>query len=193
MYPTTNNRLVPTILALGVFSLPILTYAAHPSASGDSDVYFADATVTDVQPIVRIVRVSTPREVCWDEPIRQVNPARGSHRQSFVPTVLGGIIGGVVGNHFGGGRGKDAMTVAGVLLGASVGRDAGYRGQQVAARSGPQYVSARRCEIEESIHEEERIEGYRVGYRFQGRDYVTRMHQEPGRSIRVRVRVRPAE
>jgi len=193
MFATTNKRLMAMILALGVFSLPISAYPADPSASGDSDVYFANAKVTDVQPIVRIVQVSTPREVCWDEPIRQANLSRNSSRSSFVPTVLGGIIGGVVGNHFGGGRGKDAMTVAGVLLGASVGRDAGYRGRQVAGRAGPQYVSARRCEIEESVHEEERIEGYRVTYRFQGRDYVTRMHDEPGRDIRVRVRVRPAE
>lgn len=192
MSEATKTRLASMILALAVIILPIAGNAAHPAASGDSDVYFAEAKVTDVQPIVRIVQVSTPREVCWDEPVRQTNLHRSGSRQSFVPTVLGGIIGGVVGNHFGGGRGKDAMTVAGVLLGASVGRDAGYRGQQVARRSAPQYVSARRCEIEESVHEEERIEGYRVTYRYQGRDYVTRMHNEPGRNIRVRVRVRPA-
>ncbi len=188
MSEVTGNRLASVILALGVIGLPAAGHAAHPLEDGGE--YFAKAKVTDVQPVVRIVQVATPREVCWDEPIRQ--GYRGSDRryQSFVPTVLGGIIGGVVGNQFGGGHGNDAMTVAGTLLGASIGRDVGYRRERDA---GPHYVSARRCETEESFHEEERIEGYRVSYRFQGRDYVTHMDEEPGRSIRVSVRVEPAE
>lgn len=187
MFVASKNQLASVVLALGVMSLPVAGNAAH--LSGDDGEYFARAKVTDVQPIVRIVQVSTPREVCWDEPARQGYRGHNRRHQSFVPTVLGGIIGGVVGNQFGGGRGNDAMTVAGVLLGASVGRDAGYRRQRYAE---PRYVSARRCEIEESVHEEERIEGYRVMYCFQGRDYVTHMNEKPGRTIQVRVRVDPA-
>lgn len=188
MFNVTKKRLVPMILVLGVVSLPVAGNAARPPGSGDQ--YFAQAKVTSVEPIVRIVQVATPREVCWDEPVRQSYRGSSRRHQSFVPTVLGGIIGGVVGNQFGGGRGKDAMTVAGALLGASVGRDTGYRNQNYAA---PRYVSARRCEIEETVHEEERIEGYRVTYRFQGHDYVTRMNRHPGRDIRVRVRVDPVD
>ncbi len=184
MFKATTNRLGPIILALGVISVPAAGNAAHPLDDGAE--YLAKAKVTSVQPIVRVVQVSTPREVCWDEPIRQTNHGHRRHRRSFVPTVLGGIIGGVVGNKFGSGRGKDAMTVAGALLGASVGRDSGDRRQHY---QNVRYESGRHCEIEESVHEEERIEGYRVGYRFQGRNYVTRMFEKPGKSIRVRVQV----
>lgn len=181
MSELSRNRLIPIVLALGVISLPVAGHAAHLSGGG----HFAKAKVTDVQPIVRIVQISTPHEVCWDEPVRQSR----QHR-SFVPTVLGGIIGGVVGNKFGGGRGNDVMTVAGAVLGASIGNDAGAQRQQ---RAGPRYVTARHCEIEESVHEEERIEGYRVTYRFQGHEYVTQMDEKPGRDIRVHVRVVPAQ
>jgi uncharacterized protein YcfJ len=40
---------------------------------------------------------------------------------------------------------------------------------------------------------EERIDGYRVVYQFQGQKYATRMPYDPGRELRVRVDVRPAE
>ncbi len=43
--------------------------------------------------------------------------------QSATPVILGGILGGVVGNRMGKGHGRDIATVAGVLLGGSIGRD----------------------------------------------------------------------
>ncbi|MCP4924534.1 MAG: glycine zipper 2TM domain-containing protein [Gammaproteobacteria bacterium] len=188
MSAVTRNRLIAMVLTLGVIGLPVAGQAAYLPGGG----HFARAKVMDVQPIVRIVQISTPREVCWDEPVRQRRHGHGHGRRhrSFVPTVLGGIIGGVVGNKFGSGRGNDVMTVAGAVLGASIGNDAGAQHQRPA---GPRYVAARHCEIEESVHEEERIEGYRVTYRFKGQEYVTKMDEKPGRDIRVHVRVVPAE
>ena len=102
--------------------------------------------------------------------------------------MIGGIIGGVVGNQFGGGRGNDIMTVAGALLGASMGRDAQHR--RHASRHSTVSME-RRCEIEESVHEEERLEGYRVTYAYGGRTFVTQTAEDPGQTIRVRVRVQP--
>ena len=49
-----------------------------------------------------------------------------------------------------------------------------------------------RCETNYRSHQEERIEGYRVVYKYQGQKYATRMPYDPGREIRVRVDVRPA-
>jgi len=45
---------------------------------------------------------------------------------SATPMIIGGIVGGVLGNKVGKGQGKDIATVAGVLLGGSIGRDMGY-------------------------------------------------------------------
>ena len=180
-------RCVYGIVVAAVFATagPSVVQAGDRWVQSD-DTYYAYAKVTDVQPIVRIVQVSTPRKACWDEPVRYKTYRRGY--RSFTPAVVGGILGGVVGNQFGSGSGQTAMTIAGSLLGVSIARDAVYRGQ-----GGSRSVSelSRRCEIEEVLHEEERVEGYRVTYRFQGRDYVTRMAADPGDEIRVRVQVDP--
>ncbi|MBT8444259.1 MAG: glycine zipper 2TM domain-containing protein [Gammaproteobacteria bacterium] len=189
-----------SIAIVGLLGVTILSFPATGSADNrrnDSSAHYDYARVTHVQPITRIVQVSTPHEVCWNERVRTVsdNGGRGRGRgrdREFAPTVLGGIIGGVVGNQFGSGRGNTAMTVAGALLGASIGRDASARNHHSYRRPARvSYSTERRCEVEQVTHQEERIDGYRVSYRFRGRDYVTRMNTDPGDRIRVRVEVDP--
>ncbi|WP_262340899.1 glycine zipper 2TM domain-containing protein, partial [Bordetella pertussis] len=41
----------------------------------------------------------------------------------LIGTVAGGVVGGVVGNQFGGGHGRDALTVLGAVGGALAGRE----------------------------------------------------------------------
>ncbi len=148
--------------------------------------YYTYAEVLDVKPIVSIVRTSEPQETCWNETVRYEGYR---HRyRSRTPMVLGGIVGGALGHQFGSGRGNDVMTVAGALLGASIGRDVAYRRQ---AGAQPVYSTERRCEISEVLHEEERLEGYQVRYRLDGREFVTRTPTDPGPRLRVRVQVEP--
>jgi len=161
------------VAVVGAMSVA-LVHAKEHYVSEDG-MFYAEAEVTDVQPIVRIVRVTTPRRTCWDEQVRQTQYGYGRRPGSYTSTVLGGIIGGVVGNQFGSGSGNVAMTAAGSLLGASIGRDAALRRQ----------------EVEETVHEEERHDGYRVTYSYQGRSFVTRMAEDPGSTVRVRVQVDP--
>lgn len=161
---------------------PVL--AGHPP-SGETNERFDYAKVISAEPIVRQVRVSTPREECWEEEI----PVYHSGYRSATPMILGGIIGGVVGNTMGKGHGKDAATVAGTILGGSVGRDIGHERQRPDSYSTAQET---RCRQVVDYRDEERIEGYWVTYRYQGEDYVTRMQNEPGNRIRVRVTVQPA-
>ncbi len=161
-----------------------LALAAPSAAAGNSYVDYAD--VINVEPVYTTVRVSSPRRECWEE---TVHPAHGygRGRHSYTPMIVGGIVGGVVGNQFGSGRGKDLMTAAGVVLGGSIGRD-------VAHRHRPRYghpVVETRCRTDYDYHEEERVDGYRVEYRYQGRTYVTRMGHDPGERIRVHVDVSP--
>jgi uncharacterized protein YcfJ len=49
-----------------------------------------------------------------------------------------------------------------------------------------------RCETRYRSHQEQRIDGYNVVYRYNGRKYSTRMPYDPGKSIKVRVDIRPA-
>jgi uncharacterized protein YcfJ len=48
-----------------------------------------------------------------------------------------------------------------------------------------------RCGVQEEVRFEERVRGYRVSYRYRGRDYVTEMPYDPGPRLRVAVEARP--
>lgn len=152
------------------------------------DRYFDFAKVVGVEPIMEVVRVEDPREVCWTEQVTHTRP-RGN--RSVTPEILGVIIGGVVGNQFGSGRGKDLATVAGAALGGSIAHDRKIR------RHGYGYDTytepVQRCEIRSEYYEEERIVGYDVAYRYNRKIYHTRMDRDPGDTIRVRVGVSLAE
>jgi uncharacterized protein YcfJ len=178
-----NNRIMACALILTGLAMNAPAMAGHPSER-ETNERFDYAKVISAEPIVREVRVSIPREECWDEDV----PVYRSGYQSATPMILGGIIGGVVGNTMGKGHGKDAATVAGTILGGSVGRDIGHDRQRPSEYN---TVRETRCRQVVDYREEERIEGYWLTYRYQGEDYVTRMQNEPGNRIRVRVTVQP--
>lgn len=158
--------------------------AGHPRER-DGGGFFDYAEVVQVEPIVRQVRISEPREECWDEEV----PVYQSGYRSATPTILGGILGGVVGNTLGKGDGRTVATVAGTVLGGSIGRDVGAAN---ARRSGSATAVETRCRQVADYREEERVEGYAVTYRYQGEEYTTRMPHDPGERIRVHVDVQPA-
>lgn len=174
-------------------ALIALAVSSSPQASDyryeEDDAYYVWAKVVDVEPIAHTVLVSTPNRVCWDETVRHVHHGR-SRGHSATPALVGGLIGGVLGNRVVDGRGRGAATVVGALLGASVGNDYA-RGQHHAAPSRTYYTTERRCETEHLVREEERIDGYRVTYKYKGRRFVTRSPVDPGERIRVRVQVEP--
>jgi uncharacterized protein YcfJ len=145
---------------------------------------FDYARVVDVEPIVKEVRIETPRREC-----RESIQAVESRPDTGARTVLGGVIGGVIGSQFGSGRGRDAATVAGALIGSRVGYDSanGRYSRRVEERV------VERCRVSYETEYEERIEGYRVTYLYNGREYTTRLPYDPGDRIKVRVAVAPAE
>ncbi|HYG44235.1 MAG TPA: glycine zipper 2TM domain-containing protein [Bordetella sp.] len=57
------------------------------------------------------------------ETIRPVQVPAQNSGHNVVGTVAGGVVGGVVGHQFGGGHGKDALTVLGALGGALAGHE----------------------------------------------------------------------
>ncbi len=146
------------------------------------------ASVLSSRPIINYVTVSTPVRECWQETQHYTVDRNAGHRAGG--TLLGAVIGGVIGHQVGSGRGNDAATVAGTLIGAAIGNDTAKRsrGHGVEQHSRP----VERCKTSYREQREERIDGYRVTYRYNGQKYVTEMPYDPGRKIRVRVDVRPA-
>jgi uncharacterized protein YcfJ len=138
-----------------------------------------------VEPIVRQVRIETPRRECYDDVRTVESPAP----QVAGHTLLGGLIGGVLGHQIGHGDARDFATVAGAAIGAGVGYTSATRSY------GPQTheETVERCDVRYDHEVEERIDGYRVTYEYNGREYTTRMPYDPGERIKVRVAVAPAE
>lgn len=162
--------------------------AASPVLAGKRhDPAFYDyADVIEVQPIFELVRVHSPSQRCWTETHTRYG-YRGGHN-SYTPEIVGAIAGAAVGNRFGSGRGRDPATAAGAVSGGSIGHDV--------KRCRHRYVynePVERCETRDEFHEEERIAGYKVKYRYGDRIYHARTDHDSGDRIRVRVQVEPAQ
>lgn len=175
-----------TILSTLLFTSSLFVGTAHAQHYGGGTQYYDYAKVVKVVPIYRMVRINQPRRVCWNERV----PHRAYYNGSATPTIVGGIIGGAVGNRFGRGRGRDVATIAGVILGSSIARDMQRTSQGVSAP----YVESRRvCGVRDHYVEQERLDGYRISYRYRGRIYTTTMDRDPGKRVRVNVSVSLAE
>lgn len=150
------------------------------------------AEVIGVDPVMRQVRVVVPRRECYSETRYVPVHSRGGGHQAAGPMILGGLIGAVIGNQIGNRDTHHAAAVAGGLIGAAIGHDAA--GRRVASRGGygseeVRPVETERCEVRNEERVEERVEGYRVTYRYNGRTYTTRMSHDPGERVRVRVSI----
>lgn len=139
------------------------------------------AEVLDVTPIYRTVEVIIPQQECWNE--RVVHRER-SDRGGM---ILGGLIGGAIGNRFGEGEGRKAAIAVGTLLGAGIGQNMQNDRERTYA------TTEQRCEVINTYRTEERLDGYRVKYMYNGSIYHTRTETDPGDQLRVRVTVQPMQ
>jgi uncharacterized protein YcfJ len=119
-------------------------------------------------------------------------PSRKSLRQSprhdstvkdsnrIAGTVVGGVAGGLLGSLVGGGNGKTLATVAGAAAG-------GYAGNQVQKNMQQKDVvtsSEHRCR---TVNEKsQKLVGYNVTYRLDGKEGVARMPFKPGATLPVK-------
>jgi len=166
----------------------------RPADASASDYDYAQ--VTHVEPRYRQVRISVPRQECYsetryvpDRPYPAARPAAGG-------MILGGLIGAVIGHQFGYGPERAFGTVAGAVVGSAIGhdaaqrRDAGWDDRGYGDRGG-RPVESERCVTRYSERVDQRIDGYLVSYRYNGRNYQTDLPYDPGERLRVRVAVNP--
>ena len=184
----TKSKL--TALASAVMLLGTSAAAFADNQNGRGRDLYDYAQVISSQPIVNYVTVKTPVQECWEETeyYSVARPAGGVAGG----TILGAVIGGVIGHQFGSGSGNDAATFAGSLFGAAIGNNRARAAYAVQNGNGQYSRPVERCKTTYRSHQEERINGYRVTYRYHGQKYMTEMPYDPGRKIRVRVDVRPA-
>ncbi len=182
-----NRNLLLGMCALALV-LPGLATADHDNGRRTDRGRYVYARVIKVQPVIRYVSVKVPVQECWDERriVRTNPPDTGG------PTFVGAIIGGVIGNQFGSGSGKAATTVLGALLGGSLAQKAAIDRAEREGRYGSSktYV-VQRCKTAYDYRQEERVDGYDVTYKYKGDTYMTRMPEDPGWRIRLRVSITP--
>lgn len=166
-----------------VTSLLLPTLLAAGPAAASPNVSFAYAEVLRADPIYEHQRVVRPREECTEETVIR----RGGEGRRAGGAVVGAIVGGAVGNQVGRGSGRRAATAAGAVAGAVI-------GSQVAGADEPPRESVERhCRVVEEWVEEKRIVGYEVEYRHRGQLYVSRLPYDPGKRLRIRITVEPAD
>ncbi len=186
-----KKQLVKTAIVLSVL------LSAIPALAVSGNSYTDTAKVLDVDPIYETVSISIPEERCWSKPYRRNHRNsryRTNQTPSYTGTIAGGIIGGIVGNQFGHGSGKKVMTVAGSLLGLSIGHDLS---QNTRYRSDDDQISheyrgrKQHCETTTRYESRQEIVGYRVKYRYKGNQFWTRTQSHPGKRIGIQVRITP--
>lgn len=171
----TANKLIIPALMLG------LLQAAPAPADGFRDT----AWVVSSTPVYE--RVNEPRRECWTE---QVGYERvRSERHEYGGAILGGIVGGLLGNTIGKGSGRSVATAVGAATGAIAGDRIDNDGNEAREYRRPRYEE--RCSVTDNWSQ--RLTGYNVVYRYNGRDYNAFLPYDPGSSVKVRVNVSLAE
>ena len=132
------------------------------------------APVTQVVPITTQVAVPTTTQVCSTSqvPVYDSSASTGD-------VFLGAVIGGAIGNQVGEGRGKDAATVLGAIMGA----DQAKRGNRTIVG----YQNVQNCVPQTTYQYEERIQGYNVKYEMNKQEYTVFLNRDPGDYVTVTI------
>ena len=169
-----------------ILCLTTLLLAAGAQAQSFNDT----ARVRTVQP--QYENVSVPRNECTNQWVTEQQPVTSS--RNYGGLAIGGIAGAVLGNQVGGGRGRDAATAVGAVVGALAGEHLanqnswGGGGYQQASQ--PQQRQVQSCRTVNDV--QSRLTGYQVEYEYRGQVYSTVTRENPGRTLAVRVSVEPS-
>ena len=122
--------------------------------------------------------VVTPVERCENVAVNRQAPVKDQHR--IAGSVIGGVAGGLLGSTIGGGNGKTLATVAGAAAG-------GYAGNQVQKNMQQKDVvttTEQRCKTVNQ--KSQKLNGYQVTYRLEGKEDTVRLSFKPGATLPVK-------
>ena len=130
------------------------------------------ATVTSVEKVFKQYRVDEPYQECY---IKESVQSGGDG--SATNELMGAVLGGAIGNKLGDGDGKDAMTIFGAFLGASLANDAEKAAAQ--ANGTGNVVRQEVCENKVRQVIEKRLSHYRVTVDYDGREVSFSTNKRP--------------
>ena len=168
----------------------ILCLTALLAAGVQAQTFYDTARVRTVNP--QYENVSVPRNECTSQWVTEQQPVAAS--RNYGGLAIGGVAGALLGNQVGGGRGREAATAVGAVVGALAGEHfanqnnwgGGY--QQV---SQPQQRQVQNCRTVNDV--QSRLTGYQVEYEYRGQVYSTVTRENPGRTLPIRVSFAPLE
>ena len=161
--------------------MPLLFAAQFTLAATFTDY----ATVTSAEKVYKQYRVEEPYQECYIKETLQ-NQGDGSATNE----IFGAIIGGAIGNKLAedsSDTGKDVMTLAGILMGASIANDA-----EKAKSTGQVVVSQEVCETKVKTSFEQRLSHYLVHIVYEGHELSYTTKARPFDDVvKVRVTITP--
>ena len=125
--------------------------------------YVDYATVTSVEKVYKQYKTEEPYQECYIKETLQ-NQGDGSATNEIIGAILGGAIGNKIAEDSSD-AGKDVMTLAGIVLGASIAHD-----EELANSTGQVLVSQEVCETKVKTSFEKRLSHYLVHIDYEGRD-----------------------
>ena len=121
------------------------------------------ATVTSVEKVYKQYRTEEPYQECYIQETLQ-NAGDGSATNEIVGAILGGAIGNKIAEDSSD-SGKDVLTLAGIVLGASMANDAEKENS-----TGQVMVSQEVCETKVKTSIVKKLSHYLVHINYEGRD-----------------------
>ena len=161
-------------IVIGVIAMVVLAAGIVTGYNVLVKPKFAD--VITVKEITETIK--TPREVCEDVPVQQQAPVKDPNR--VTGTVIGGVAGGLLGHQIGGGKGKTVATVAGAAGGAYVGNQVQKSMQQ------SDVITTTRRVCKTVYDKSQKVVGYDVTYRLEGKEGIVRTSFKPGATMPVK-------
>ena len=168
----------------------ILCLTTLLAAGAQAQTFNDTARVRNVAP--QYENVSVPRNECTNQWVTEQQPAVSS--RNYGGLAIGGVAGALLGNQVGGGRGREAATAVGAVVGALAGEHFAKQnnfggGYQQASQ--PQQRQVQNCRTVNDV--QSRLTGYQVEYEYRGQVYSTVTRENPGRTLPIRVSFAPVE
>jgi uncharacterized protein YcfJ len=161
-----------------LISALLVASGAAQANRGDGDGFSTRARVLASTPVFETI--NEPTRVCWTETSGyETRTYNDGHNTGGA--VIGAIAGGLIGSTVGKGNGQVAAAAVGAATGAVV----GDRWNAGGTRTESAPIQVQRCRTQDNFRQV--ISGYDVRYRFQDREYSTRLPYDPGKWLTLNV------
>ena len=152
--------ILKSIVGISFFITSQLTFAGS---------FVDSATVNSVEKVYEQYKVEEPYQDCYiQETLQQSGDGSATNE------IMGAILGGAIGNQFGEGDGNDAMTLAGIFLGASIANDA-----EKANSTGQVVVRQEVCENKVRQKIKRRLSHYKINVDYNGHNVSYTSNRRP--------------